>query len=53
MKKKSSKKAHHVEVMDVALALELPQGGVLLQGPAVELLVWRDDVDSGLLLLLL
>lgn len=37
-----------VEIVDVALALELPQGRVLLQGPAVELLVRGDDVDSGL-----
>ena len=49
-KKNNEKKVqtHLVEVVDVALALELPKGLVLLQGTAVELLVGRDDVDPGL-----
>ena len=45
-------KTHLIKVMDVALSLELPEGRILLQGPAVELLVRRDDVDSGLFCLL-
>lgn len=47
-RKKKVQKLYLVEVMDVALALELSQGRVLLERPAVELLVRRYDVDSGL-----
>jgi len=42
--------SHLIEIVDVALALELAQGRVLLQRPAVELLVRGDDVDAGLVL---